>query len=150
MSRRLYILMLSFSFVLFNSCTLHNTNNIQIDGNNITLLIDRPSVGIVGINEWHWPNLDEALDDLYSQFKHHNPYVTKYDSYNIYVKLRVKVRDKYGNENYQYEDAHFLVKVAGDEIEKYKSVGYMDNSLELSSKIRSVVDKTTKTIHLIF
>ena len=142
--------MLSFIFVLFNSCTLHNTNNIQIDGNKITLLIDRPSVGLVGINEWYWPNLDEALDDLYSQFKHHNPFVTKYDSYKIYVRLRVEERDKYGNEKYQYEDTHFLVKVAGDEIEKYQSVGYMDSSLELSSKIRSVVDKTTECIDLSF
>ena len=150
MSKKLYILMLSFIFVLFNSCTLHNTNNIQIDGNNITLLIDRPSVGIVGFNQWHWPNLNEALGDLYSQFKHHNPYVTKYDSYNIYVRLRVKERDKYGNENYQYEGKHFLVKVAGDEIEKYQSVGYMDSGLELSSKIRSVVEKTTECIHLSF
>lgn len=119
-----------------------------VQENNITLLIDRPSVGIVGFNQWHWPNLDNAVNDLYSQFKNHNPYVTKYDSYNIHVKLRVKERDKYGNENYQYEDSHLLVTVAGDEIEKYQSAGYMDIGLGLSTKIRDVVDRTTETFNL--
>jgi hypothetical protein len=123
---------------------------MDVQGKNITLLIDRPSVGIVGFNQWYWPNLDNALNDLYSQFKYHNPYVTKYDSYSIYVRLRVKEKDKYGNEYYQYEDSHLLVQVPGDEIEKYQNVGYMDSSLGLSSKIRDVVDRTTETLHLSF
>lgn len=91
---------------------------MQVDGSNITLLKDRPSIGVVGVNQWHWPNLEQALNDLYSQFKNHNPYVTKYDSYNIYVMLRTTEHGRYGIEFYQYENSHFLISVAGDEIEK--------------------------------
>lgn len=148
MIKLLRILFVTFALLVFNSCILHSTDNLEVEGDNITLLIDRPTIGIVGVNEENWPNLDEALNDLYTQFKYNTSFINKYPNYNINVRLRNKVIDKYGNENYEYQQSHFLVSVPADEIEKYQSVSYMDKGLELSTKIREIVDQSTTVLHL--
>lgn len=148
MRYKFLLLVFIISIFLCISCTLHNTDNIRVERNNITLLIDRPYSS--DLFTLRWPNYSDAITDMYTQFKYLNlnPFATKYDTYNIYVSIRCKEKDKYGNEYYDYGDSYLLVTVERDEINKYQSADYLDSEYGLFPKIKDIEDKTSYHIHM--
>ena len=130
---------------------VHSTDNIKVENKQITLLIDYPTIGVSEIGKWSWPNLDNALADLYDQFHGFRAFFLRfaaffpdnnmYTTYDICLCIRTPVTDKYGNQSYQYSGTYKIASVVGEELEKYVDVSFLDSDLSISKTAKDIVDR---------
>lgn len=133
-----YLLYITLSlFICFCSCT-NSTNNMVVNNNKITLYIDYPTSSMVEIGQTNWPNLDNALSDLFNMFHGVSSSFLDYNQYYICVTMRSYYTDKYGKTQCSFSNEVFIDSVKTSDMRQFTNAEYMQQYYSIKNKIRTI------------
>ena len=134
-------------FCAFTSCEQMGNKpySLSWQGNSLYITMPYPSIGIVGINELSWGEVEptELVEDIFKALKSSN--LT--GNCPLYVCFSSKTTDKYGNPALEVDEPHFLMDIPMSEVPKYVSAEYFGDSYGITNKIIEVFRSSATVIY---
>ncbi len=109
-------------------------------GNNLYMEMQRPTVGVVGINQIDWGDvrLSEVMEDVLKAVKEKDSYSSEF---HLYARLTCNPKDKYGNST-ERQDDYLVETIEFAEAKKYQTAQSFNGNYGITYKIEEIVRPT--------